>query len=205
MKAVWGSTGSMATLNKRETQRIGVIAEDKSDVEVITVILEKYAAKNTFEVKKFVGNGCGRLRNKCRTWTETLLKAGCTHVLIFHDLDRNEETKLLKTLLNKVPSKEFPNALIVIPIEEMEAWLLADEAAITKTFALKHPLKKIPSPETVGSPKEEIGRIVWSGAKKRYLNTVHNVKIASTAKRDNLLRCTSYVKLDDYLVMKVFA
>lgn len=194
----------MATLKRPEAQKLGVIAEDNSDVDVVGAILEKYTEKNSFVIKKFVGNGCGRLRNKCRTWTETLLKAGCSHVLIFHDLDRNEESKLLSTLLSKVPNKEFPNALIVIPIEEMEAWLLADEMAISKTFSLKQPLKRVSTPETVNSPKEEIGLLVWSAAKKRYVNTVHNAKIASAATRENFLRCTSYTKLHDYLVTKVF-
>lgn len=195
----------MATLKKRESMKLGVIAEDKSDVEVVSAILEKYAPKNDFVVKKFVGNGCGRLRNKCRTWTETLLKGGCAHVLIFHDLDRNEEAKLFKALRDKVPVREFPNSLIVIPIEEMEAWLLADEDAISKAFSLKQSLKRVPDPENVQSPKEEIGHIVWSAAKKRYVNTVHNVKIASVASRDNFMRCSSYAKLDEYLSNTVFA
>ena len=195
----------MGTLKKPEALKLGVIAEDKSDVEVISAILEKYAAKNDFVVKKFVGNGCGRLRNKCRTWAETLLKSGCAHILIFHDLDRSDETILFKALRDRVPTKDFPNSLIVVPIEEMEAWLLADEDAITKVFSLKQQLKRISNPETVKSPKEQIGHIVWGAAKKRYVNTVHNVKIASIATRENFMRCNSYTKLDEYLVNEVFA
>ena len=73
------------------SKKIGVIAEDSSDVEVICEILEKYMDSSSFSVRKFVGNGCGKLRNKCDAWARLLIKMGCDHLLLFHDLDRNKE------------------------------------------------------------------------------------------------------------------
>lgn len=109
----------MATL--KASKAIGVIAEDISDVEVVSLLLEKYVSKNQFAIRRFVGNGCGKLRNKCKTWAETLVKSGCEHVLVFHDLDRQIEAELRATLEKKLPKEKFPTALIVISIEEMEA------------------------------------------------------------------------------------
>jgi hypothetical protein len=193
----------MAT--SKASKLIGVIAEDVSDVEVISLLLEKYTPKNRFAIRRFVGNGCGKLRNKCKTWTETLLKAGCEHVFVFHDLDRNDETELRSALQKKLPQHKFPTALIVIPIEELEAWLLSDEEALRNVFSLKSTPKAYLNCELVRSPKEEIGRLVWTAAKKRYLNTVHNQRIAEKMSLTKLRRCTSFSPFDQYVTTRVFA
>jgi len=186
------------------TKIIGVMAEDQSDVDVVTLILEKYAAKNLFSIKKFVGNGCGKLRNKCGAWAKNLVESGCHHVILFHDLDRADEKTLRATLEFKVPLKVFPNSFIIIPTEELEAWLLADEVAIQKAFTLSKTPKRIADCERVQSPKERIGKIVWQIGKKRYLNTVHNKKIAEHLELDNIRRCKSFKTLDNHILAKVF-
>jgi hypothetical protein len=192
----------MATSNK--TKIIGVIAEDKSDIEVINEIFLKYSAANTFTIKKFVGNGCGKIKSKCRSWTETLFQKGCQHVFIFHDRDRSTEKQIRSLLESKVSPKEFTSSLIVIPIEEMEAWLLADMDAIRTTFDIKGKLKKIADCETVDDPKGHLGKLVYNANKKIYLNTAHNQKLAKNASLTNFQRCASFKPLDSYLKSKVF-
>lgn len=130
----------MATLKASKT--LGVIAEDASDVEVIKVLFSKYAPANTFSVKKFVGNGCGKLQGKCRAWAANLVTAGCDHVFVFHDRDRHDLDQLKKTLRAKLPNNEFPKSVVVIPVEEIEAWLLTDMEAIKGTFSLQVTPKK---------------------------------------------------------------
>ena len=44
-------------------------------------------------------------------------------------------------LLEKVPKNQFPNSLVIIPIEELEAWLLTDKEALREVFRLKNYLK----------------------------------------------------------------
>jgi hypothetical protein len=194
----------MATLSKAKVQNIGVIAEDASDVDVVVEILKKFAPENQFQVKKFVGNGCGKLRNKCQSWADVLFKKGCNHVFILHDLDRNKEAELRATLQAKVPMEKYPNSLIVIPVEELEAWLLSDETALQYVFSLKERPKRYKNCEDIKSPKEEIGRLIWSKATKRYINTVHNKKIAEKTSLENFRRCTSFKSLDSYLQDNVF-
>jgi len=186
------------------TKIIGIIAEDQSDVDVITLLLAKYIEKNQFSVKKFIGNGCGKLRSKCGSWTKNLIESGCHHVILFHDLDRYDEKILRATLEAKVPSKDFPTSFIVIPTEELEAWLLTDEGAIQKAFSLSKTPKRIEDCERVASPKEKIGQIVWQIDKKRYLNTVHNKKIAEHIKLDQIRRCKSFATLDSHILSKIF-
>lgn len=193
----------MATL--KPSKGIGVIAEDLSDVQVVEALLTKYSDRNRFFIKKFVGNGCGKLKNKCRAWAATLLASGCHHVFLLHDLDRKKEAELRAILEDKLPCSAFPTSVIVIPVEELEAWLLSDEAAIKAVFSLKTAPKRYPNTEKVKSPKEELGRIVWSLGRKRYLNTVHNRRIAEKVTLDNLRRCRSFMILDDYIQREVFA
>lgn len=186
------------------SKRIGIIAEDASDVDVVTNILGKYVDRSKFSVRKFVGNGCGKLRNKCDSWAKTLFESGCHHVLVFHDLDRQDEMALRNLLQKKVPVKKFPRSLIVIPIEEMESCLLSDEAAIRDVFHLKKSPPRIENCETINSPKEHLTKLIWSIGKKRYLNTAHNSKIAEKVTIDNLRRCQSFKSFDDYVRSSIF-
>jgi len=178
---------------------IGVIAEDSSDVQVVNAILEKYLPSNQFSIKKFVGNGCGKLRNKCGSWAKMLAKSGCEHIIIFHDRDRSEEKEIRDILESKVRKDEFPSSIIVIPIEELEAWLLSDANAIKIVFNLRTRPKKITNCEAIESPKEFLRNLVWQIGKKRYLNTTHNKKIAEQSDITNFQRCKSYKPFDKYV------
>lgn len=186
------------------SKRIGIIAEDVSDVEVVTHILGKYVNRNEFSIRKFVGNGCGKLRNKCDSWVATLFESGCHHVMVFHDLDRHDEASLMALLREKIPAKKFPKSLIVIPTEEMESWLLSDEKAIKDVFSLKKIPPRIENCEAIKSPKEYLAKLIWLDSKKRYLNTVHNTKIAEKVSIENLRRCSSFLTLDAYVRSSIF-
>jgi hypothetical protein len=195
----------MATSNKHKSVTIGVIAEDKSDVEVVKEIFRKYSSNGSFSVKPFVGSGCGRLKSKCKTWTETLFSLGCSFVVIMHDRDSADAELLRQELEKKVSAKTHPGTAIVIPVEELEAWLLSDESALKAVFSMKQKPKRYKNCENVPSPKEEIAKVVYSMTKKRYLNTVHNKRIAELTTISNLRRCASFLPLDKFLRQEVFA
>lgn len=186
------------------SKQIGIIAEDVSDVDVVTNILGKYVDRSKFSIRKFVGNGCGKLRNKCDSWAATLFESGCHHVLIFHDLDRHDEVSLRTLLEEKVSPERFPKSLIVIPIEEMEAWLLSDEMAIRDVFKLQKSPPRIDNCEAINSPKEHLSKMIWSIGKKRYINTTHNKKISEKISIENLRRCPSFASFDAYVKSSIF-
>jgi hypothetical protein len=56
----------------KKSIKIGVIAEESNDVEVLYEYTGKLIPANTFSFAQFVGHGCGKLRRKCRAWAGEL-------------------------------------------------------------------------------------------------------------------------------------
>lgn len=181
--------------------RIGIIAEDMSDIEVLKILAKKVSRK-TFSVSHFVGKGCGPLAKKTPGWCKNLWLKGCTHILLIHDLDRNNLADLrlrLETILGLAPQLF---KAVVIPSEELEAWLLSDTAAISKALNLKKILKEIHHPEKVPSPKEHIGEMVRknSNSQRTYVNTVHNRLIAHEMDINKIkAKCPSFLGFASFL------
>lgn len=175
------------------TIQVGVIAEDESDVQVVTAFARKIARK-PFSVKPVVGHGCGRLRNKCHGWARMLEGRGCSVLLLIHDLDTAHLGQLQNTLRTALGQSPIAKHAIIIPVRELEAWLLSDHDAIQKTFKFKRRLGKIANPEAIQRPKETLRDIIEQRSDRKiiYVNTIHNSKIADHCQISNLLRCLSF-------------
>lgn len=195
MKVVWANFGKMEIWKMPKI--FGLITEDNSDIDVINEILKKYFEDSDFKIKKFIGNGCGKIKSKCDSWTKTLIKSGCNHVLIFHDLDRNKESELRQSLEKKV--KNYEESLVIIPKEELESWLLSDPKAIKSVFKLNKEFPTFLDCESIKSPKERIAKEVYKLGKKRYINTVHNIKIAKEMKKEALINCESFIPFHKFI------
>ena len=177
--------------------QIGVIAEEQNDVDVLYEFTSKLIAENKFKFSKFVGHGCGMLRRKCGAWAKNLASRGCTHLVVMHDLDNRNEAELRRELCDAI--KKFDNSLILIPILELEAWLLCDAVAIKKTFGVTKHLKTPANPERVVNPKEKLRDIVYKSCKKRYINTIHNKKIAAAIQVKHLKACSSFSSYPNFI------
>lgn len=196
------NTGGMEVLRMT---RIGVIAEDNSDVEVAKELIGKLKSKKLFCVRHFVGNGCGKLRNKCRAWAEQLRLQGCTVLIFIHDLDRNNLQNLRTKLTNSLNPCPILKHSIVIPVEEIEAWLMCDVAALKKVFSIKKSFKLPNNPESIASPKEKLESLVWvhSGKTRRYLHTVHNVAIAKNMPASCMRKCAAFRQFENFVLTSV--
>ena len=172
--------------------KIGVIAEEYNDIDVIYQFTCKLTPENTFSFSTFVAHGCGRLRNKCQAWSHNLIRRGCTNLVVIHDLDDKEENALRLELENSVRDTPCSGRIILVPVFEIEAWLLSDPLALQQTFNMKKEPKISQHPETIRHPKEYLGDIVWKYSKKRYINTIHNKRIASILRIKELLICRSF-------------
>jgi hypothetical protein len=178
---------------------VGILAEDQSDVEVVKHLLRKVTPSRRFGVKQHLGNGCGKLRGKCDDWARDLANRGCKMLFLVHDLDDEEEKTLVRNLEAKLLSCPIAS-LVVIPIREIEAWLLCDAEAIRKTFSLKSLPKCPASPESIPDPKGKLEELVWrcSEKRKRYLHTAHNEKIAQFVSILTLRKCRAFRYLEEY-------
>lgn len=179
--------------------RIGVIAEEHSDIDVLYEITCKLTSENNFSFSRFVAHGCGKLRRKCRAWSQNLVRRGCSHLVVIHDLDNNDECCLRKELEGTVSGIAFTSHLILIPVYEIEAWLLCDPLALKQTFGMSKTPKVPVHPETVRDPKEHLRDIVWKNCKKHYINTIHNEKIARTITIERLSVCPSFSPYPGFL------
>lgn len=159
--------------------KYGLIAEDASDILVIKKLAKKVSGKN-ISAAHFVGKGCGPIKKKAPGWCKAFQSKGCTQILLVHDRDRHDAEKLrreLEVVLDAVPQAR---KLVVVPTEELEAWLLSDHYAIKTALNLKKPIKEEHHPERINSPKEHLGAAVWKISEKKvnYINAVHNPIIA---------------------------
>jgi hypothetical protein len=175
------------------SMRIGIIAEDKSDVEVIDTLLRKMTTK-PFKVLDFVGNGCGKIVGKCHAWAQNLRRRGCSALIVVHDLDKKNVATLSRDLATALAPCPIVKFVVVIPVREIEAGLLADETAINTAIAAKSALKRVANPETDPDPKRTLRRLIARASDRQtvYSNTVHNVKIARHASIPKLRRCGSF-------------
>ncbi|MFA5041745.1 MAG: DUF4276 family protein, partial [Bdellovibrionales bacterium] len=81
---------------------------------------------------------------------------------------------------------------VVIPVEEIEAWLLSDPSALKKAMRLTKLPKKIHNPETITSPKEYLQKLVRSHSKNKirvYVNTSDNSQIAKATNINQIQNC----------------
>ncbi len=184
---------------------IGVIAEEQNDIDVLYQLTCKLVAENSFSFHKFIGHGCGKLRRKCKAWGKNLIWRGCTHLVVMHDLDGGDESKLLKELNQAIESLSCDGSLILIPIQEVEAWLLCDASALKEVFNMKKKPKVPAEPERIRKPKEHVRDLVQRSCGKYYVNTIHNAKIAAEIGITSLKACGSFRPYRKFLVQMMTA
>jgi hypothetical protein len=188
----------MAALTR--TLKIGVIAEERNDIEVLYELTSKIIPETSFSFKQFIGHGCGTLRRKCHAWANNLKQRGCSFLVVLHDLDKRDESELRAALEGEIEDQGFHQSVVLIPIEEIEAWLLCDPRAIKTVFRMRD-LPTIPSqPECISNPKEFLSDLVTRNSKSHYLNTIHNQKVAAELALDLLKkRCPSFSHYPQFL------
>jgi hypothetical protein len=171
---------------------MGIIAEDDSDVDVIKAVTLKLMKPHVVGFKKFVGNGCGKLRRKCGAWASNLVRQGCSFVIVVHDLDTYDHKSLWSQLNQAVLPARAKLHVVLLPKREIEAWLLYDSAAIAQAFNGK--VAKLPGdPEALLDPKKYLRDLVWKKYRKDYLHTVHNDTIARFVDVSLLRRAGSFL------------
>lgn len=181
--------------------KVGVIAEDDSDIRVAEILLAKMRPKKDFQVKKFIGRGCGKIIGKCRKWALDLRMKGCVLLAIIHDLDKKDEVKLRKAITEALHPSPIEKYVVVIPVHEIEAWLLADHDAINRAFGFPRSVQRVKNPHQLTNAKEYLGRLIYTHSSRKitYINTIHNAKIAEFLSIKTLSgRCASFRSFEKF-------
>jgi hypothetical protein len=194
------STRVLASLRVGVVTVLGVIAEGDSDVAVVGV-LARNIAQAEFEIRSAVGKGCGRMQKKALGWARELHRRGCTHLMLVCDLDENSRSDLAARLTKALEGFPIERRVVVIPVRQIEAWLLADQDAVSDAFKLHRRVKHQANPEGIRDPKQRLGELLAerSGKRVQYLNSVHNPLIAQHARVDQLRRCPSFTGFEAFV------
>ena len=173
--------------------RLGVIAEGESDVEVVAVLARKIA-RTPFTLRAAIGKGCGRLQKKALDWARQLHRQECSRLMLVCDLDENVLADLSARLHQALEGCPIARQVVVIPVREIEAWLLADHDAVSEAFKLRQRVKHQSNTEAIRDPKGRLGDLIAQRSNRRvqYVSTVHNRLIAQHARVERLRRCESF-------------
>lgn len=101
--------------------------------------------------------------------------------IIAHDSDTSDPKEISKKVRDAVvvPSGLSDDCCIVVPIQEIEAWILADLNAVQQVLTGFRPPKPISSPEHIQNPKEHLeGLTKDERGFPRYEHSRHNEKTA---------------------------
>jgi uncharacterized protein DUF4276 len=179
-----------------------VLAEDRSDTDSLVVLVKRISGSSNATVFSKGFSGCGELCRKAGIHIRSFADRGASHFIICHDADESDpreiKAKVETAIKNKIPT-DFEYC-IVVPVQELEAWIIADEEAIRKaipTFGLK----AVSRPETINSPKEWLVKESRKGrSRPLYVPTIHNAKVAQHIDLDRLdEKCPSFRPLKEFV------
>ena len=180
----------------------GVLGEDKSDFETLKILVQRLVGKKKvcFQGKGYTG--CGELLKKGGKDLKLLSDMGCTRFIIAHDADQRDVNEVRLKLIDKIvrPSGVKKSICLLVPVQEIEAWLLADIEAVTNIFTGWNP-KPEASPESKPRPKEYLEKLSRDASgSPRYRHPTHNPHLAKHIDLTTVSnRCKSFRPLEEFV------
>ena len=182
----------------------GILGEDKSDVATLKAIVRRLAGDASLPVKvKGYGGSGEMLRNGAKQIGFFKNDYGCTRFIVCHDADGPDpkpNRDLVQDRIIRPSCAEATNCCILVPVQELEAWILADiECAITLFPAWKP--NPISQPESIPSPKEYLEKLSRDHKQRpRYSHATHNEQMAKHLDLDKVARkCPAFRVLVDFV------
>lgn len=142
--------------------KIGICLEGQDDIEAVQSLLSKINASLKcppvhYEVRYHRGYS-DLICNLHQTLYE-FSELGIELIVVLVDNDRESGHKRLKNLFNKCHESTGTYDLTIpgVAVEALEAWLLADETALSVVTG--RTISCLPSPESISYPKEVLQRL----------------------------------------------
>jgi hypothetical protein len=182
---------------------IGIVAEDQSDAETLRTLVRRTIRNPGAQVLIKGCGGGGALKRKARSHIEQFRTRGATKFIVCHDADGNDPDEIRRIVAEAVfgGGPVPPSHCIVVPTEEIEAWILADGEAISRVI----PSLVVPAvqhPEQLASPKEWLeDHSRARNARPLYAHAVHNPRVAEHLRINEVARkCPSFQHLVNFLL-----
>jgi hypothetical protein len=180
----------------------GILAEDDSDTQVLKILVRRLAGNPSLHVKTKSFGGCGRLLRKGAKQLRLFGDLNLRRFIVCHDADGLDPSENRDLVMREIvrPSGMTSQCCIVVPVQELEAWILADIECACKVFGSWRP-KAIANPESISNPKEYIERLSRGDNRRPlYSHATHNEKMAAHLDLEKVkTKCRSFVALDAFV------
>ncbi len=180
----------------------GILGEDSSDVATLKVLVRRLADDESLPIRTKGYSGCAQMLRKGASQLRTFLNLGCSRFIICHDADGPDPEPNRERVRTRIikPSDISDDYCIVVPVQELEAWILADIECATNIFSSWKPTA-IHNPEAIPSPKEHLKKLCRTGHKRRrYFHTIHNEQMAKHLDLQKISRkCPAFRELEKFV------
>jgi hypothetical protein len=139
--------------------RFGIVVEGPCDQLVLKELLPKCLGANCEIESRAWGTSGGVARKFCNSLNE-FKYLGVDKAFVVRDSDGKDPSALKANMQARIGNRQYPFPVnFIVIVQELEAWLLADENAISKVVS--RPVRRQPDPiEDIASPKERLKRIL---------------------------------------------
>lgn len=182
-----------------------ILAEDTNDVECLKVLIKRLKNNKSVKIKSKGFGGCSKMLRDGWKTLKLFDKSGCSQFIICYDRDKEtvqqRHEEVVRQIIKPSGIKKDKLICILIPIEEIEAWILADVQAVSSVIPSWRPTEKFPNPESVINPKGKLTQLSQTKkAKPLYIYTVHNQKILQYIDLGIVKKkCPSFKVLADFI------
>jgi hypothetical protein len=179
----------------------GILGEAQSDADTLKVIVRQLANDHSISVKA-KGYSCGdELMRKAPRDLAAFAREGCSKFILCYDADGQDPLPRKLKAESLIRKTGISSACVVIPVEEIEAWILADIKAVTNIFPGWNP-DEIQNPERIPSPKEYLEKLSRTSKHyPRYSHATHNPVVARHLNLGKVYeKCPSFRILSTFVV-----
>lgn len=159
---------------------LGILGEDASDSATLKQLVKRIIAPRTISIRTRDCDGCGDIFRRGGRLLELMHAQGCRKFIVCCDADGASPVANMVRMQNEVLNRvTFASTVrLIVPVQELEAWLLADVQKVTRFMSSWIP-RSVSHPEHIASPKEHIKRLsAINGRRPIYSPTVHNPTLA---------------------------
>ncbi|OJW14705.1 MAG: hypothetical protein BGO49_17105 [Planctomycetales bacterium 71-10] len=181
-----------------------ILAEDRSDAEALVILVKRILDREDLKIHKKGFSGCGELRRKAASHILDFARQGASRFIICHDSDGKDPGTVRKSVRDGIGGKLDLNSYrhaIIVPVQELEAWIIADAKAITSAIR-SLVIADVRQPETISSPKEWLVAQSRTGGKSRplYAPATFNKQVAAFLDVPKVqAKCPSFRELVEFV------